>query len=372
MTNASIHQPKPGLFGLEHSNRDFSKADDWGKNKFNSAFPASLACYMGSKGIDPVYLTLNGSLTVDKSKIPVAKLFGLAPLSANLHFQFESQYTPYSPYVVGVLPRVDLVTMDYSSTEAITLGGLEIKLTALPDNQTFNLPENKQSSEIVVRPDTIVYLGISICTAYATAKHTLFNLLDPVCSTITDWADPAQVFPEIARIGQVLNNVLLANLSKQKPFLLQPVWKTKGKSSVLADDCFDIFVWSDFGFTRLFMDAALKPRPGTNIDVKRQARAVFWLAKMLYDFSKHGQFNHKEIFDKQGYNTRNDKAFSVTGKLTHPYLKCNELTQPRVPKEALREIILGGGQNFLSPERRLDAAIVTTPGLFSLKPIGEA
>lgn len=39
---------QPGLFGLEpnRSNRDFSKDTSWGKNKFNSSFPAALACYM--------------------------------------------------------------------------------------------------------------------------------------------------------------------------------------------------------------------------------------------------------------------------------------------------------------------------------------
>ncbi len=39
---------QPALFGIRHSNRDFTKADGWSKNNFNSAFPASLCCYMAS------------------------------------------------------------------------------------------------------------------------------------------------------------------------------------------------------------------------------------------------------------------------------------------------------------------------------------
>lgn len=37
----NIFGTEPGLFGLEHgrSNRDFSKEESWGKNKFNNAFP---------------------------------------------------------------------------------------------------------------------------------------------------------------------------------------------------------------------------------------------------------------------------------------------------------------------------------------------
>lgn len=36
---------KPGLFGIKRSNRDYSLKDEWGKNQFNSSFPAYLACY---------------------------------------------------------------------------------------------------------------------------------------------------------------------------------------------------------------------------------------------------------------------------------------------------------------------------------------
>jgi HindVP restriction endonuclease len=41
-----------------------------------------------------------------------------------------------------------------------------------------------------------------------------------------------------------------------------------------------------------------------------------------------------------------------------------QLTQPRFKKEIVRDIILGGGQKFLSPERRLDAILVSSPDLF--------
>ncbi|MCX6277449.1 MAG: HindVP family restriction endonuclease [Bacteroidetes bacterium] len=49
-------EQKPSLFGIAHSNRNISKPDSWGKNKFNSTFPASLIAYMDSVGKNPVYL----------------------------------------------------------------------------------------------------------------------------------------------------------------------------------------------------------------------------------------------------------------------------------------------------------------------------
>ena len=41
-------QTKASLFGQKYSNRDYSKAKYWGKNQFNSSFPASLVAYMSS------------------------------------------------------------------------------------------------------------------------------------------------------------------------------------------------------------------------------------------------------------------------------------------------------------------------------------
>ena len=56
---------KPALFGQKYSSRDYTKAECWGKNQFNSSFPASLVAYMYSKGIKPVYRHV---LIINKSK----------------------------------------------------------------------------------------------------------------------------------------------------------------------------------------------------------------------------------------------------------------------------------------------------------------
>lgn len=41
-----------------------------------------------------------------------------------------------------------------------------------------------------------------------------------------------------------------------------------------------------------------------------------------------------------------------------------QLLHPRIGKNEIKNIILGGGQNLLSPERRFDAMLVNTPNLF--------
>ena len=88
------------------------------------------------------------------------------------------------------------------------------------------------------------------------------------------------------------------------------------------------------------------------------------LFKMLYDFVKFGGIHHGKIIDGLSYNTKNDKAFAVSGRITHRFMKCEELTKPRITKEEIKNIVLGGGQNLLSPERRFDAIIYSSPELF--------
>jgi len=45
-------------------------------------------------------------------------------------------------------------------------------------------------------------------------------------------------------------------------------------------------------------------------------------------------------------------------------MKGKILSKPRIMKDEIKHIILGGGQNLLSPERRFDAIIFNSPGLF--------
>lgn len=91
---------------------------------------------------------------------------------------------------------------------------------------------------------------------------------------------------------------------------------------------------------------------------------MVWLYKMLFDYSKCGRFDGSNIYDSLSYNTKNDKAFSTNGSRTHAIMNCSELLNPRIYKSEIKNIILGGGQNLLSPERRFDAIIVNSPDLF--------
>jgi len=79
---------------------------------------------------------------------------------------------------------------------------------------------------------------------------------------------------------------------------------------------------------RLFLDMATVPITQIN----RPIRTIIWFFKMLYDFSLVGQIDYRCIIDELSFNTKNDKAFAVNGKITHSYMKSQFLTQPRIYK----------------------------------------
>ncbi|MGB0522437.1 MAG: HindVP family restriction endonuclease [Flammeovirgaceae bacterium] len=354
-------EQKPGLFGIKHSNRDFTQKNTWGKNQFNSSFPASLSSYLHFKGLDNIYLTLNKNLEVVHTQISTPKLFGLNPNSDDLFYSFESAFTPYEQLLVGHLPRVDLVTQ--SKKNGYALKPLEIKLMALPDNSTCTLSEDKYGTEIVIRPDTIVYLACSIAFIFRNSLDDLKDHFHYEFSKITDWTEGKSVWSFIPHMLETIDSITLSTLDKQEPILMQPIWKTQGKTPTLSENCLDVFIWSNFAFLQLFLDVA-RGELSSNNRITRQIRTIIWLFKMLYDFSENGQFNHAQIIDQLSYNTKNDKAFAVSGRITQPYMACDELTKPRITKDEIKGIILGGGQNLLSPERRFDAIIYNSPELF--------
>ena len=355
----SVEQQKqlPGLFGQKHASRDYTKAEYWGKNLFNSSFPASLVAYMWSRGMDLVYVCINKNNEITHRSISGKELFGIDPLSDNLYYNFEANFLPYEKYYIGKREKIDLVLSDLQADKA--LRALEIKLTALPDNSTCERDESRFSSELVVRPASICYLACSICRHYDSerGRARLKNLLGTF-PNIKHWEDDDQILPSFNTILDALGNVAKDMQADQTPLIIQPVWKTNGKRPQLADNCLDVFVWSNLATIHLCRPAKREIKKLT-----RPHRCLVWIYRMLFEYLTYGQFNYDATVSDLSYTTKNDKAFSISGAATYPMLKSPQLQCPRVRKEEIKNI-MGGGQNLLSPERRFDAIIYNSPELF--------
>lgn len=359
-----MKQLEPGLFAQNHNNssRDYCQEYYWGKNQFNSSFPASLVAYMSYKGVKPVYLCTDKENHVIHKYISGTDLFRINPLAENAFYNFEASFPAYDKFYTGEREKIDLVMLDTATENDTPLIGLEIKLTALPDSTTKNLPEDKYSCEIVVRPPTINFIACSICNSFKTIeeKEKLRAMLNTV-PRINHWEEPEEVLPHYDKILQAVLTISTYLNKKQTPLIVQPIWKTKGGKSVLSDDCLDVFVWSNLAVIQM----CNRSDSSSNRRITRPMRTIIWIYLMLLEYTGvYGQFDYRRIVRLHSYNIANDKAYALSGTQTYEFLQCAELKHPRISKYDIKNIILGGGQNLLSPERRFDAVLVNSPDLF--------
>ena len=128
----------------------------------------------------------------------------------------------------------------------------------------------------------------------------------------------------------------------------------------LQDNCLDVFVWSNLSIIQMCCTEDC-----TNLHrLNRFHRTIIWIYKMLLDYVTYDTFNYKRIIRLLSYNLANDKAFALTGTKSHKFIQGDEIIKPRISKYEIKKIILGGGQELLSPERRFDAVLVNSHDIF--------
>lgn len=327
---------KPSLFGQKHSSRDYTKAECWGKNQFNSSFPASLVAYMYSKDIEPIYIKTSKENKIIHGTIDSNDLFGIDPLSDNAYYNYEAGFPPYEKFYQGEREHIDLVMMNNETSKV--LSGLEIKLTALPDNTTKSQSESDWGTEIVMRPPTICFLACSICENYSTAKgkERLRSMLRNV-PQINHWEEIDEVLPHYTKILDAVLAVSSDMYNKQKPLIIQPVWKTEGNKMRLKDDCLDVFVWSNLSIIQMCCTEESSDLRRIN----RFNRTIIWIYKMLLDYVTYDTFDYKRIIRLLSYNLANDKAFAMPGAKSRVFLKKDVVAKPRISKYEIKNIILG-------------------------------
>ncbi len=212
-----------------------------------------------------------------------------------------------------------------------------------------------------MRPPTICFLACSICSNYSTLedKERLRSILKRV-PQINHWEEINEVLSHYSKIESSVLKISEDMCDKQKPLIIQPIWKTEGNKMRLKENCLDVFVWSDLSIIQM-----CRSEDSSNVNkLNRFHRTIIWLYKMLLDYVTFDTFDYKRIIRLQSYNLANDKAFALPGSKSQRFFKTEEVLSPRISKYEIKNIILGGGQNLLSPERRFDAVIVNSPDLF--------
>ena len=291
-----------GLFGIYNSNR--SEDEHWGKNCFNSSFPAAAACYMMEKNIPAVYVHLNEHL---EDTIPIRQMFNCGTRNVNdLYFSFETVFKPYEEYCFDFIDGIDLVIKD---TQGHYLQPLEVKLTVLPTDNTSNKPEAQWGCELVIRSATTSYCALGMFDSIKDSHRHIREIFEPSCSSIQMWDNDFEMTHKTPLLYEAINEFQKEYYVNQKPLLMQTIWKTKGKSPQLADQAFDIILWSDYAFSRLFVDASSAITP----KMTRPQRATARLARCIWELSKSGKIRIEDIYRQMAFGNQTDKEFAVNG-----------------------------------------------------------
>lgn len=344
-----------GLYGIEHSNR--SPEDHWGKNCFNSSFPAAMASYMMEHNIPAVYIKLedvNGVLKTIPTEISLREVFRCGLKSASdLSFNFETVFLPYQQYSFDAIDGIDLVIRDLDGN---FLSPLEVKLTVLPTDSTSRQTEGRWGCELVVRSATTSYCALGMYDAVKDAAHEVREIFEDACSSIQMWDNDYEMTHKIPWISQSIDTFERRYLNKQKPLLMQTIWKTQGKSPLLADQAFDIIIWSDYAFSRLFVDGAYE----VTATMSRPMRASARLARCLWELSKSGKIRVVDIYRQMAFGNQTDKEFAIGGSKWRQYVTAERVVCPLLHKSVVNEIIQPGYIEKLSPERRFDQTLYFT------------
>ena len=342
---------EPRLYGISASNR--GNMDLWGKNQFNSSFPIALACYMRDHGCKAVYLKLDKKLRVHPVEISFEDVFNSKLPNNDLYFSFESKFDPYQKYASDDIGGIDLVV---KSIKGAFLRPLEIKLTVLPDSTTVSKKEHLWGSEIVIRPATTKYCALGIADSCFKKMNDIRERFEPIGINVQNWGNRTEISLKLESMLDCINKFETDYVSRQKPLLLQPVWKTCGQSPLLADQAFDIFVWSDFALSRLFLDNAWENR--TSKKINRQMRSAARFFRFMYQMSTSRKVALSTIYHEMDFERQTDKEFAVAGTITNKYMSSSSrLLTPRLSKSVVKEIILNGGEELLRPERRFDQTL---------------
>jgi hypothetical protein len=137
---------------------------------------------------------------------------------------------------------------------------------------------------------------------------------------------------------------------------MQTIWKTQGKSPLLADQAFDIVIWSDYAFSRLFIDGS----SASANTMSRPMRATARLARCLWELSKSGKIRVVDIYRQMAFGNQTDKEFAIGGSKWRQYVMSDRVIRPILPKTVVNNIIEPGYIQKLSPERRFDQTLYFT------------
>lgn len=350
------------LYGLEHATHNFSEERSFGKNIFTNALPISLAMYLSDEmELEPGWVKAINSdnrLGIEHQTKPLSEIIGVAPEDA--YWCFEEGFDGYNRYATGQVNNSDIVVKNRHTGKETS--AFEVKLTVVPTSNTAHKAREEQSCEIVIRPPSIEQLCFSIAAGYGpNRRHDIGDIIAKHLRFPMDyeWTNESYMLDRLQFIVEAAEDIALSNIDNQRPFMLDAIWRTIGKSPALDEEAFDVFFWSDLAFLQFFTKSTKTQIKNHEGRIGRPARSTIWLIKALWDYATQGKVTFERAHSAITFGGQTDKAGAFTGAVSLEMVKCPRFVHPRIGREKYLDIVKPEGIRFLSPERRLDGVLVS-------------
>lgn len=358
------------IYGLDHASHSFDAKDAFGKNIFTNAFPLAVAQYMAIEKKLPVVKiqaampNIKNTNTLKTNNKPITEhvltdwgeIIGCNPQDA--YFSFEEVYNGYKEHTRHEPKQSDVVICNKTNIKE-HLRPLEIKLVVVPTSGSAKKERGKQTCEIVTRPSTIEQLAFSIADSYGEDGKNLMRtiFLEHMKSPMDfKWDDEVYMQQHIHQVHSAVLEIIRKGIEHQKqtPLVLTTIWRTEGQRPTLDKNAVDVFVWTDLAFLQLFTDSGLI----SNNKISRSARSLCWLVSSLIDWSMQGTLQFSKHHGKVTFKAQTDKAGAFSGNQTLRHMKSEQFLYPRITRDEVPEILYPEAWDSLTPERRLDAALM--------------
>ena len=338
----------PRFYGIRDSNLD--PAELWDSENFPRTFTVALVNRMGDLGL-PVNLIRRGTDACFVDGIEVGELYG-CPVNRipRLRFDFDTVYGPFAEIASGV-PESSLVVTDQ---RGFPLRRLDVQTSVIPDASTAGLPDDLSGAEVTVRTPTLVNCALSMASSLTSRREEALSVLTSDIPPDVDWSSPEEAVANAEAVVTALDILESEMRGLQSPFMLQSVWRSEPDGPFLDENAMDAFVWTDFAFTRLFLDSGRRTRDGK---VTRTVRCAVRLYNIIKEILNNGSADVPAILSKTGYGLPGNREFMVNGRQTNRYMACGNLTEPRMGVTDVIGLASEGFEAMIIPDRRLDLSV---------------
>mgnify|MGYP000671220405 CR=1 FL=1 len=126
---------------------------------------------------------------------------------------------------------------------------------------------------MVVRSATTSYCALGMYDAVWQEAHKVREIFEEACSSIQSWDNDFEMTHKIPSLCKSIDEFQKSYYTRQKPLLMQNVVEnTKENHHFLADQAFDIVIWSDYAFSRLFIDSSYEVTSTMSRPMRASAR----------------------------------------------------------------------------------------------------